>query len=356
MNILAQRQKRLNALMPEHETRNMLMRQAMMDNASIGSVGAPSGLQPNPRGPTGRDAFTEGLQLSSFVPVVGDAAGLAGDIRMMATQPETRTFPNALMTLAGALPFIPAMTVFHGSPHKFDAFDMKKIGTGEGAQAYGHGLYFAESPDVARQYRADRGYVGRFMKDGLQSEWTPERIAQHALDQHGDNAADMLRKTIKATSSSKNPAQIASNKELQKAVDMLESGTLNRGGAFYEVDLPDEAIEKMLDWDAPLSEQPENVKRVLSGLTAEDVFPNMAGDKTPMFDQHTPMNKVYRDIAYGLGAMSDPMQGQRMASDFLSAKGIPGIKYYDGMSRQGGKGTRNFVVFDDKLPKILKRE
>ena len=29
--------------------------------------------------------------------------------------------------------------VFHGSPHKFDAFDASKIGTGEGAQAYGHG-------------------------------------------------------------------------------------------------------------------------------------------------------------------------------------------------------------------------
>ena len=40
--------------------------------------------------------------------------------------------------------------VWHGSPHKFDKFDSSKIGTGEGAQAYGHGLYFAEAPDVAR--------------------------------------------------------------------------------------------------------------------------------------------------------------------------------------------------------------
>src|SRR5215471_5241978 len=29
---------------------------------------------------------------------------------------------------------------FHGSPHDFDKFSMAKIGTGEGAQAYGHGL------------------------------------------------------------------------------------------------------------------------------------------------------------------------------------------------------------------------
>ena len=47
-----------------------------------------------------------------------------------------------------------AATVWHGSPHKFDKFDASKIGTGEGAQAYGHGLYLAEAQDVAKSYRA----------------------------------------------------------------------------------------------------------------------------------------------------------------------------------------------------------
>lgn len=42
---------------------------------------------------------------------------------------------------------------FHGSPHDFDKFDISKIGTGEGGQAYGHGLYFADIEDVARGYR-----------------------------------------------------------------------------------------------------------------------------------------------------------------------------------------------------------
>ena len=46
----------------------------------------------------------------------------------------------------------PLMTVYHGSPHKFDKFDASKIGTGEGAQAYGHGLYLAENPGVATDY------------------------------------------------------------------------------------------------------------------------------------------------------------------------------------------------------------
>ena len=65
---------------------------------------------------------------------------------------------------AGAAQGMAAATVWHGSPHKFDKFDSSKIGTGEGAQAYGHGLYLAEIPDVARTYSADRAYVGAAMQ------------------------------------------------------------------------------------------------------------------------------------------------------------------------------------------------
>ena len=42
--------------------------------------------------------------------------------------------------------------VYHGSPHKFYKFDASKIGTGEGAQAYGHGLYLADDVGVAGSY------------------------------------------------------------------------------------------------------------------------------------------------------------------------------------------------------------
>lgn len=45
------------------------------------------------------------------------------------------------------------MVAWHGSPHVFDKFDLSKVGTGEGAQAYGYGLYFATSEDVADWYR-----------------------------------------------------------------------------------------------------------------------------------------------------------------------------------------------------------
>ena len=45
----------------------------------------------------------------------------------------------------------PGIKAYHSSPHDFDKFDLAKIGTGEGAQVYGHGLYFAENPAVSGQ-------------------------------------------------------------------------------------------------------------------------------------------------------------------------------------------------------------
>lgn len=44
-------------------------------------------------------------------------------------------------------------TAFHGSPHKFEKFDLGAIGTGTGVQAHGWGLYFAFSKNTAKRYR-----------------------------------------------------------------------------------------------------------------------------------------------------------------------------------------------------------
>ena len=54
----------------------------------------------------------------------------------------------------------------HGSPHSFDKFDMSKIGTGEGAQAYGHGLYFADNEGVAKSYRENLAEDMYYTPDG----------------------------------------------------------------------------------------------------------------------------------------------------------------------------------------------
>ena len=91
----------------------------------------------------------------------------------------------------------------------------------------------------------------------------------------------------------------------------------------------------MLDWDKPLSQQSPEVQSALQKAIAKN--PNMTG------------KELYRKFA--VGDTSRPH-----ASQTLQELGIPGIRYLDGGSRAGGKGTSNFVVFDDKLPKIIGRE
>jgi hypothetical protein len=268
----------------------------------------------------------------------------------------------SLLDAFGALPMVGGMgaiKAFHGSPHKFDAFDMSKIGTGEGAQAYGHGLYFAESPETAKTYQADRAYVGKAMSgnpDGR--EWDAARIAQDVIDVHGDNAADHLRFVLKQNSKSKNPAQLKSNEEVSQALSLIESGGVKPQGNLYETSLewPDPVREAsdplgpqhFLDWDKPLSEQPEGIQQSLKQL---DDLKEIYADSTGMWD----IPHAADGEAFYMGLYRDEGRAEDRASKTLKALGIPGIRYLDQGSRGAGDGTYNYVVFDQDIPKIVSR-
>ena len=115
----------------------------------------------------------------------------------------------------------------------------------------------------------------------------------------------------------------------------------------YKVDLPDSAIAKMLDWDKPLSQQAPEVQAAFQKLGIdESVFPQWTGQQ------------AYEGEVRALTEFDGVPKGdaRKRYSEQLRSLGIPGIRYLDGGSRGAGQGTSNYVVFDDKLPKILKRE
>lgn len=257
---------------------------------------------------------------------------------------------SGAMTLAGlmqtgALPFGPkgagtlgAIPVWHGSPHKFDKFDMSKIGTGEGAQAYGHGLYFAESPRVATSY-ADN--ISPDPKSDLVG-WSKWMLGS-GIDQN--DIGSILK------NSGKNDIEIQ---------DILSSAkSKDYSGNLYKTALewPDAAREAsdplgpqhFLDWDRPLSEQPESVQKKLKEIYDQSYllpYPDKAA--TPKTGQY-----IYDDLKLLLGGVEskDPLETQEM----LKAYGIPGIRYLDQGSRGAGDGTYNYVVFDDQIPRIVER-
>jgi hypothetical protein len=246
---------------------------------------------------------------------------------------------------------IAELDVYHGTPHRFEPteanplgeFDASKIGTGEGAQAYGHGIYYAENMDVAKGYQPrDTKTEEKLMRLYKQAEARQDYDSMNVLE------SAMLHKTAG---------------ELQemypqhgKLINQIGKITAQSKSSLYKADLPDEMIDRMLDWDKPLSEQPESVQTILKNLAKKDAekYGEGGGLDYYMGDPDSyDGESVYRYLA-------EQQDSQVNTSEYFKNLGIPGIKYLDAGSRGGDSatGTRNFVVFpgEEKKVKILKRD
>lgn len=240
--------------------------------------------------------------------------------------------------LADAVPQIQeraarSIEAYHGSPFVFDKFSTDAIGTGEGAQAYGHGLYFAENRGVAEGYRK------RLVAD-LQDN--PEQwVVEESGAKTAEDAIAWIDNYIQEAEGGKLNFDLTTEDKssLQDARNSIEKNGLpeQKPGALYKVDL-ETAQDRLLNYDKPLSEQSPHVQEAIAkaGLVAKMAPDNINRNLPP--DQMTG-----GDLVRGLGA-------DKAASDKLHAAGIDGIRYLDGNSRADGTGTHNYVVFDaDKI-------
>lgn len=274
--------------------------------------------------------------------------GLLGmDAPENATPIQREVYENAARMSAPAqgLTALKAATVFHGSPHKFTKFDPKKIGTGEGAQAYGHGLYVAESDRVAKQYADTLTDKAPKFLDGVPAAQlsTAQKSALGMLSDAGGNvnAALLAAKTDMARSSGAGAEFHVERYNTLRDIARGKSKAQVGEPSLYKIDLPDEAIARMLDWDKPLSQQKE-LKDVFNKINNEISLPKLQDAEGAGF--------AYQALANAVG-------GQANASALLRSYGIPGIRYLDQGSRGAGQGTSNFVVFpkEEELLRILER-
>ena len=258
-----------------------------------------------------------------FTPVLGDVQA-AGET--MSALERGAPWQETAGYAVGMLPFVPMIgkTVWHGSPHTFDKFDLSKIGTGEGVQAYGHGLYLAEARPVAEEYTTVGG-KGDFVRFG-------ENVYPIASEQ-GQMLSD-VQKMGRKMAVEKYPNQADFIKTINPDNIKYE------GGSLYKVDLPDEQIAKMLDWDKPLSEQPEAYAAI---------------QKYAQETQYNPENALKSLEGKSGGEAYSMWSDPQYVSQFLNEQGVPGIQYLDQASRGAGDGTRNYVVFSDEIPQILER-
>lgn len=225
---------------------------------------------------------------------------------------------------------------YHGSPHDFDKFDISKIGTGEGAQAYGRGLYFAENEAVAREYRdgLSRGVLqgpDRLL-DPTDIDDIDTRAAARLLTEH--RTPEAAKAFAHSHYAGRQPVQISRN--IDKLIDQ---GFRPAGGRLYEVDI-NTTPNALLDWDRPVGQQPQ--LNTLMDLARENRMSRGLGLEDPA-------GAFYQGLADSVGPYPGSLAGRAKASNALAEAGIPGIQYYDQLSREAGQGTRNYVVFDDRL-------
>jgi hypothetical protein len=259
---------------------------------------------------------------------------------------------------AAAPALMGAIKAYHGTPHNVDKFDMSKIGTGEGAQAYGHGLYFAENPKVAEEYQ--KTLSGDVFKVG-DKVFDPSTLG-HLNVRNKARSGDLDGAIQKASSIAKSDSPVA--KVAQKDLETLErikqvGGLQKAQGNLYEVNLrwPDarEATDPLgpqhfLDWDKPLSEQPASIRAAVQktkGMLPANAMDDLGGDLSLMYGRDvTPQQflNTYESLTGKVGS----------GEEALKSLGIPGIRYLDGMSRGSG-GTSNYVMFDDNMIEILSR-
>jgi len=255
--------------------------------------------------------------------------------------------PGGRLITKGARELAQPIRAYHGSPHNFDRFDMSKIGTGEGAQAYGHGLYFAGNEAVAKSYKS------------------AGPAAYSAVDDVNKRLSALAKEMDANSNGYRNWRDPVLGEKLAAEYDALMAKRRDLGH-MYEVNIHADPA-KFLDWDKPLSAQSAPVQKALEqfGIRAQPeqmrayddaLLEALTTNKNVTLPKQ-PRDPLGNDIYHGgprtggLGGYSNPVA----ASNTLRDAGIPGIKYLDGGSRAAGDGSRNYVAFDDKIIEILRK-
>tara|TARA_B100000424_G_scaffold108106_1_gene81459 strand:+ start:18179 stop:19720 length:1542 start_codon:yes stop_codon:yes gene_type:complete len=335
---------------------------------------------------------------------------------------------------------------FHSSPYDFNKFLLEKIGTGEGAQAYGWGLYFAENPEVAKYYReAFEGQSGglhindkkvdqvydidnrnkfselysdlmeegaeriRFEKDDILDQYLDS--GTDVYDEASDVVDELIQENMKDNPDIElifrlqdklrmgaglpddeiqritdlteevfldtadmdiilgNLSQIENDTQLDIVMDYLNPRQkemfnerlapkieMKEGEAkTYEVDLAVNK-DKLLDWDEPLMNQPEVLKKIEAFLEKEYGDPEIVFDRLRLTDVDKKVSGTGGDFYEAItGYGSSPEKAKAFSERLRDEVGIDGIKYADGFTRRKDGSSKNFVIFDPRLIEITKQ-
>ena len=327
----------------------------------------------------------------TIIPLVGQGSRVANQAAMTAGRAGARYAERVIPQVMerGGLPAqllgdisrgsVSPLDVYHGTPHTLPPternplgeFDASKIGTGEGAQAYGYGIYTAENPAVAKEYQfmeqnwfdtSKAKYKGKSIDTWYEQAQKDQERAFRTNNKALEKDATARLAYWENIMTHNHPENVLKQftdpdygwdaaTNYAKSIDLTKFSGVPRSGNLYKVDLPDEKIAAMLDFDKPMAEQRNLIEKMRKALVGGD----SPLSRVRQFEINDFLNdnvRLRNLRPQSIVNLNDPQIVKR-----LSEAGIPGIKYLDQFSREAGQGTRNFVTFpgSEKSMTILER-
>lgn len=258
------------------------------------------------------------------------------------------------------------LEVWHGSAADFDAFDLNFIGTGEGTQAYGYGVYVSGVKETGKMYAVIAAYANGNVHHtpGFKAEsmrkyrrfvnvirWCygkvkgsmkdkPELFIPYALNLLSEKGAtpEMVEKLKSANT-------------IDKFADLLiyfkELATRSFNRYLYTIDIPDDGY---IDWNGTNKEFLIYLyKKFAEKFNVDHVNMKKVNTFGDLYSQLRGWTKL-KDEA------EKTIIPQKDLSLFLYQLGFNGIHVPTGQTHGGdGRGT-NYVLFNDKDVKIKKKE
>ncbi len=246
---------------------------------------------------------------------------------------------------------------YAGSRVDYEKPSLEAIGSGEGNQAHGWGLYYALNKDVAERYRKkfiknikDIELEGKVYKSNTAEAFAyfdyilSNKDIVSLLDSYR-----LLRQIYKEDTGWGNELSELNKKEkfIKENKDKLDHiKEIKYKGQVHEVDIPENPY--LLDEQKPFSEQSEFVKDAIRKLNNEAVNDILDDDITGEDIYGELVNDVSKNIdADDLRTKTN--MAQKVASQLLEKVGIKGITY------NGKQDGRAFVIFNPDDVQVIQK-
>ena len=274
-------------------------------------------------------------------------------------------------------------SAWHGSPHDFDTFDLGAIGTGEGNQAHGWGLYFAKKKSVSRNYQKVLSKrLGTTNPKLFKVEIPDEKTMLDEDKYFKEQNKDIINKIVSAVNDLeidkrkalldyyKEHPSYNTNQEYKKLLGKIQSikqdrdyiadALTNNVNKIKEKIARETAAEYGYNFDELKADNTFEMAKKLIGeinekLSALEKEKEVEGAKEKIKedkilesigDTFTKTPYTGRDVYV---ALSKAFGGDKGASEFLNSTGVKGITY------DGYTDGRCYVVFDDKAIKVIEK-